>query len=139
MKINDMLIGALLVSIFLIGMMTFAVNIGSLNNQSATQMTTTDINISGFQQKVSDTNINATSWKSSFWTSIPFIGVGIVIIQTLWNIGKLVSDSIMGIFNLFFTMITNVLGIPPIVTGVLTTIAVVSLIIAIRNFYTSRD
>ena len=134
-----MLMGGLFVGLFIIAMMAFAVNIGQNYNQTANTMTSNQLNLTGIQRNLNETSSNAFKWKNSFWSSIPFIGVGIVIIQTLFDVGKLIAGSFFGGIGLFFTILVNIFGVPTLVIGVLMTAALVGLIVAINAWYTGRQ
>jgi len=134
-----MLMGGLFVGLFIIAMMAFAVNIGQNYNQTANTMTSNQLNLTGIQRNLNETSSNAFKWKNSFWSSIPVIGVGIVIIQTLFDVGKLIAESFFGGIGLFFTILVNIFGVPTLVIGVLMTAALVGLIVAINAWYTGRQ
>jgi hypothetical protein len=139
MELKDILINTVLLSSIVLCMLTFSVFMGSNYNQTSQDMTSNAINIQTVEQNLNDTNNEASIWHSNFLESIPLIGVGIVILQTLWHIGNLISNSVIGTINLFTATLSTIFGVPSIIIDVISTIAIISLIIAVYKFYRSGD
>jgi hypothetical protein len=139
MSLQNIVVNVVLLSLVVVSMLSFSVSIGANYGQNSTTMTSDAVNIDTFSNNLNETNTQAFAWHDTFLNSIPLIGIGIVILQTLWNIGLLVSNTIMGTFNLFFTTMSAIFGVPPIVIGSLTTIAIFILMIAVYKFYRSGD
>lgn len=125
----------LLIGLFLICMVSFGTVIGSNYGKTQTDIVSDQITTSGIESSINDTNELAIQWKLAFQSSNPLWTVGVVAVESLFTIGKVMANTLFSIIGLYFSIISNVLGIPPIVTAVLSTIITVWLIVAVYQFF----
>ncbi len=124
-------INFLLAGLFLIAMISFGVGLASNYGESGTLMKSDKIDFTRLEQAVNKTSADATHWGESFKSDNLFVSAGGIILFSIWGIGKLIWGSVTTMFSVFSDGATAVLGIPPIATGVVLAILIISLIFAL--------
>lgn len=114
-----------LVFICLIG---FGVGIGGNYGKSSSTMTTNYINITPLQNQLNKTSTDAANWEKIFTSDSLFVVAGGIILYSIWTITTLLWTTVSTFFTIYFSIINNFLGIPPLVTGILTAVVVLSMI-----------
>jgi len=130
MELNDYVTKALLIGVFIICLISFAVGLGANYSKTSTDMVGTTINLNPIETSINQTNTMATSWKAAFESDSPLISLGILAIRSFVNTGKAMINVVLTLINLYLFTISNILGIPAIVTGTITTIFIMGLIAA---------
>ena len=128
-EFKDYLINMLIVCVFIFSIFMFGTSIGQ--QYGVNDLVETDkIDTAGIQNQIEDTNEQAKNWESSFRSDNPLVSFGELVFGSLWGIMKLIGETMFNMWNFIIQALSNVLGIPPFLTGTLTTILIVSLIFA---------
>lgn len=125
---KDFPINLLLIGLFVICIIGFAGSIGLNYGKSSTDMTSNLINTQKIQDQVNKTGEDAKHWESLFKNSNMFVSFGSIITFAIWGVGSLIWTTVTTFFTIYFDMISQVLGIPAMVTGTLTAIILISII-----------
>ncbi|MEX0596940.1 MAG: hypothetical protein WD512_10610 [Candidatus Paceibacterota bacterium] len=126
-KFKDWIVNLLFIGLFFFAIISFAVGLG--NNYGKTNMVENDnVDITSIQTEIESINEQAEGWEKVFTSDNPFIQFGGLIIFSIWGIATLIWSVGFGLFNLIIQSISNILQIPPIVTSIILTIAIVTLI-----------
>jgi len=128
-EFKDYLINGLIVTLFMICLFTFAINFTNVNKPI--DMDTEDINLAGLEEAVESTREASKSGLQSIAEDNPIISAGELIFSSIFGVGKIMANSLTVFYNLTFGTISNVLGIPPLVTGTVGAILLISLIFGI--------
>lgn len=127
---KDYPINFLLAGLFLICLISFAVVLAHNYGQTEALMKTDKIDFSGLERQINQTTINANAWGETFKSDNLFVVAGGIVLYSVWGITKLIWGSVTSMFTIFTAGAGSVLGVPPIVIGVLTAIIIISLIFA---------
>lgn len=73
--------------------------------------------------------------KESFESEIPERGFGSLIIFAIIGVGQRFTGMITGVYNIFIVLPASILGISPVVIGVLSAMLMVSLILLVWRLY----
>jgi len=126
---KEFIINGLLAGLFLICLVSFGTAFG--NNYGKPNLMTTDyMDMSRITNQIETTSSDASKWGEAFTSDNIFVATGAIIIFSIWGVFKLIYTTILSVFVIYFDLIANMFGIPPIVTGVLTAIIIISLIFA---------
>jgi hypothetical protein len=136
-NLQDWIGKSLLIGVFIICVVTFGVSIGSNYGKSSNDMVGNAIDLTGIESAINRTNQDAYAWKSAFEGDSPLISVGLLAIQSLWNTGLSMFNVILTLMDLYLFSIANILGIPAIVIGVITSILIVSIIFMVYSWVKS--
>lgn len=128
--LNEQVERLLLIGLFMVCIFSFAIGIGSNYGRTSSQMTSSAIDTHSIETKINSTNTAASGWLTAIQGDNPIVYVAIVTIKSVWGIAKAIITLIPSLFALYLTSISNVLGIPTIVTGVITTIFALGAIIS---------
>lgn len=103
------------------------------NSASVTIMDNPVINstYSGLSNSLQTSSSDAQNQKTAQETEVPQITSGSLVFYTLPMTGKIISSSIIGIFNLLFGGISEILGVSPIIIAGLTGILIITIILTI--------
>jgi hypothetical protein len=121
----------LLAGLFIIAMITFAVMIASNYGQTDSLMKSEQIDFSRLEKQVNQTSADAQKWGDAFRSDNLFVTLGAIVLFSIWGIGKLIWGSVTTFLTIFTDGASAVLGVSPIVTGVVTAIIIISLIFAL--------
>lgn len=130
-EFKDFPINFLLAGLFIIALIGFGVGIAHNYGETDSLMKSDKIDFSRLESQVNQTSQDAQSWGNAFRSDNLFVSAGAIVLFSIWGIGKLIWTSVIALFTIFSDGATAVLGIPPIVTGVLTAILIISLIFAL--------
>lgn len=121
-------INFLLAGLFIICLVSFAVMVAHNYGQDETLMKSNKIDFTRMEQQINSTSTNANKWADTFKSDNLFVVAGGIVLYSIWGITKLVWTSVTTMLTIFTDGATGLLGIPPIATGVLTAIVIISLI-----------
>lgn len=128
MDLKELIYGFLLVGLFLVCIFSFIFSFTADNLDI--ELDTDEIDLTGLESKLNSSKSQAEEYMESFQSENPLISFGALILFSIVGIGKLIINSVSAIFNILIGGTSAVLGIPPMVTGVLTAIILMSLIFA---------
>ena len=129
MDLKELIYGFLLVGLFLVCIFSFILNFTADN--SDIELDTDEIDLTGLESSLNKSKSQAEEYMGSFQSENPLVSFGSLILFSIVGIGKLIITSVSVIFNILLGGMSAVLGIPPIITGVLTAIILMSLIFAV--------
>ena len=121
----------LLAGLFIIAMITFAVMLGNNYGQDEALMKSDQIDFSKLENQINQTSTDAQKWGEAFKSDNLFVATGTLVLFSIWGIGKLIWGSVTTFSTIFLDGASSVLGVSPIVTGVVTAILIISLIFAL--------
>ncbi len=121
----------LLAGLFVICMITFAVMLGNNYGQSEALMKSDQIDFSKLENQINQTSSDAQKWGEAFKSDNLFVATGTLVLFSIWGIGKLIWGSVTTFSTIFLDGASSVLGVSPIVTGVVTALLIISLIFAL--------
>ncbi len=126
-----------LIGIFVFASMSFIVQTQIDNDVENTVLENEVINktFTDLEIDLSNFGSNASSQKSNFDQDIPERGFGDLIIFAVIGVGQGFTGLIVGVYNIFIVLPASILGVPPVVIGVLTSILVMSLILLAWRLY----
>lgn len=121
----------LLAGLFVICMITFAVMLGNNYGQSEALMKSDQIDFSRLENQVNSTSADAQKWGEAFRSDNLFVATGTLVLFSIWGIGKLIWGSVTTFSTIFLDGASAVLGVSPVVTGVVTALIIISLLFAL--------
>lgn len=130
-------ISFMLLGIILFGIFSFT---ATIQDQNAVERKVEDNSLinntfNDFNANVSTLRDRSAELKKTFESENPTTGFGSILFLSIVSVGKSVTNMIMGIFNTITVLPGSVLGVDPVILGILTTILVISLIIGIWIIY----
>lgn len=124
-------ISFLLVGLFITALASFGFGLGNEYGVSQADMGgDSGFDYDRLSAHVNETSEDAEGWAESFTSDNLFVSVGALVLFSIWGIIKLVFGSVILLFTVIFDGVTAVLGVPPMVTGVIFAILLISLIFA---------
>lgn len=127
---KDYVIYLLLIGLCLFAVLSFAQGIATNYGLSTDVMQSDKIDTTAIYNQINETNEDASGWTQNFLSDNTFIALGGLLMFSVWGIIKLLYNTVILMFSLLLGGITNVLGLPPVVSGLLVTILVIGLIFA---------
>lgn len=131
MELEDFLIGGFLGGLFILAMILGYTNLTSDNN--AQNLLLQDQQINGsynqFFGNLTTLQTTANDSKSAFEKESPTFTAGFLLFGSIIDFVKKMTSSFIAIFVIFFDLLGTLLGIPPIVIGVLSAIVIIILIV----------
>lgn len=121
----------LLAGLFIIAMITFAVMLANNYGHDEALMKSDKIDFSKIETQINSTSADAQKWGEAFRSDNLFVATGTLVLFSIWGIGKLIWGSVTTFSTIFLDGASSVLGVSPIVTGVVTAILIISLIFAL--------
>jgi len=140
MKFEHFPINFLLAGLVLTCIIGFAISIGYDYGIPASDIIDSRIPTEAIENQVNQTHTDAEEgWGKSFTSENPQQESGLLVIKSIWGVMKSIWSSFLIIPRLLFGMIQEILGIPPIVTGTIISILVISLIFAMWRVMKGSD
>lgn len=134
MEFRTFIVNLLLVGLVTAAIVSFAVTFASdtSSNVSVTSEPTMNRIFGNLSAKLNDTQADATAnkvavEKETGSASLTAIGFAF---SSILNTGTIFISVSLGLFNILFEIPQRYLGVPPIITGILLTIIIVSLVLA---------
>lgn len=135
MKFEEFPKNFLLIALFIVCIVAFAIGLAGNYNLDSTSVIDNRIPHESIKKQVNDTSKDSEKWKESIVESdSPLesaLASGYIVLKSIFGVISLVFGSIILIFNLIMVMTQDVLGIPPIVTGTFMALLIMSLIFAL--------
>ena len=134
---RELFITFALIGVFVFASIGFIVQTQIDNDVDSTILENEVINktYTNLETDLDDFGSKAQTQKESFESEIPERGFGSLIIFAIIGAGQKFTGMITGVYNIFIVLPASVLGISPIVIGVLTAMLVVSLVLLIWRVY----
>lgn len=128
---KGILIGAILITLFTFLIITFATDTLQNYNKDTTELEEGAFNLTPYSNYLSDVESDAQTFQDRFASGNIFSIIAGVVVTGIFNIGIDMITLIITPFTLFAQIMTNVLGVPAIVTSVLLGIMILTIIFAI--------
>lgn len=87
------------------------------------------------ESNLSDMESKANKQKANFEGETPTISFGSLVFTTITSIGKVFNGMIIGVYNLFIVLPMQLLGVSPVIAGVLSTILIILIILGLWEIY----
>lgn len=126
-----------LIGLFVFGILSFGIKIQQDNEVSDTILNNSQINSSfeKLQTNLSSISDQTQEQRENFESEIPERGFGSLLIFSIVSVGQRFTAIIIAVYNVLIVLPATILGISPIVTGVLGSILIVSLILLVWRVY----
>ena len=128
MDLKEYPIKFLIIALFIICIFTFGTLLQE-KNTSIIGMDTSGIDISGITASLNQTQASTTAQMESFTKENPILAFGELVLFGVWGIIKTSISSTVALVSFLLNGMGNVLGIPPIVLGVLSSIILIGMMI----------
>ncbi len=128
---QDYIIYLLLAGLFIVAIYSFASGIATNYNQNSTLVEDEQINLTRLETELNDTTTSAQTWQDKFTSDNFFVSLGSIVLFSLWAIFQLMWSVISNLTTIYLGGLNNVLGIPPLVTGIVSAILIIGLIFAV--------
>lgn len=137
MEFRDLFIAFTLVALFMFCMISFSINLSSDNEANSSIISHPIINdtYSKLEANLSTFRATAEGQRGGFESELPSAGFGELIIFAVIGAGKILTESVVALFNIVFGSLSSVIGISPIVIGVFTSILLFTLIFLAWKLY----
>ena len=132
---SDFIIGSLLVALVTLGLFYWAFGLAQDNGANPAVFNSDKINLTGLASSINESRQNAEAQREAFTSENPLVAFGSIVFSTITGVGKVFMNTVITFYNLVFGGVSNVLGIPPEVTGVLSAILVIVLVLAAWALY----
>lgn len=130
MEFEDYIKNFLIIGLFIIALVSFGTGLAANYGVSSSFIKTDVVDLSKVEQQMNETSTKANDWMTAFRSDNLFVQAGALVLLSVWGIEKLIIDPILTFFTLYFDIINHIFGIPPLVTGTLTALLIISLIFA---------
>jgi len=130
MSFRKLIVGFLLASLFAFCLIQFGFDIAKNNetNQSILDNSLMNSTYLNLEDDLSNLKDNAQKQRTAFEEEKTSLAAGYFILGTILGAAKIFMGIIMTFLNILFLPLSSIIGIPPVVLGVLTAILIVSLI-----------
>jgi hypothetical protein len=135
MSFKGMFIGFALVALFAFSMIAFESSLTRQNNANSSLLDNEDLNLndtySNLESSLDDFQDIAQSQRTNFERDFPLAGFGELIIFAVFSMGRVFTNLLVGVFNILVTPLVVIIGLDPIVLGVITSIFVLTMILVV--------
>lgn len=128
---QDYIVFFLLAGLFLIAIYSFASGVAVNYDQDPELIDDELINLTQLESRLNQTRADAETWQDKFTSDNFFVALGSIVLFSLWGIFQLIWSVITSFSSIFLDGMNNVLGVPPLVTGVISAIIIIGLIFAV--------
>ena len=134
---QKMFIGFTLAGLLAFAIMTFGVTLQQDNNANETLLENTLINSSyqSLQVNFNDMRNRSQTQRELFEEENPTVTFGSLILFSIVSSGKVFTNVMVQNFNILFKLPTALFGVNPVISSIMTTILLVSIIIALWVLY----
>ncbi len=130
MKFEEFPKNFLLVGLFMFALLSGAIILASNYGEDASFMLDSRMPFLEIEQQINQSSKDSNTWKDSFSGENPKQESGLLVFRSIWGVMKTIWTSFMLIPNTLFSAAQYYLGIPPVVTGVLSALIIISVIFA---------
>ncbi len=136
---KDYLINFILAGLFLVSLITFGTTLASNYGNPESIIDTEYIALSELEQQINNSNTKVKSLSDAFKSDAPIFITGVLILTSLGGIFISIWDLVIGLLYFFLNSVSSILGIPPIVIGVVLTIALIALMFAVWKVWKTGE
>jgi ABC-type uncharacterized transport system fused permease/ATPase subunit len=118
-------------------LLSFIIIIQDDNNAESKLTDNPLINKSFYQleSNLSTAEAKANQQKTNFEEESPTISFGSLVFNTITSIGKVFSGMILGVYNVLIKLPISLLGVSPVIAGIISTILVILIILGLWEVY----
>lgn len=137
MKFGNLVIGIILVGLFFFSLTAFAVQTQTNNptNSSLQNDAVFNSTYNSIQSSLITTSGTANTTKNVLETDTPTAGFGSLIFFSIVGIGKLLSGTTIGMYNIIEGAAYHYIGISPIILGAISAILLITIVLAAYRLY----
>ena len=135
----DYPINFILIALFLVCIVTFIIGLGNLYEKSSSDMIGNQINVTVFENEITDSNTNIQSSYNLTNQDELNTNQNILSLKSMWGTIKNTGTIISSMFNVLSSLIINVLHVPSIVYYSFLAIFTIGLIFAIIKLIFTGD
>lgn len=134
---KSFVVSAILVALFVFAIIGFSISISEKNDSvnPIQQDPALNKSYSQIQQQLNESQQEAEGSSNLFFEDIPVLGTVELFLGSIFKVAKTVTSSIRSVFSISFGLIQTTLGIPPIITGSLMAIIIISTIFLAWKLY----
>ena len=127
MEFKSLLVSTLLIGLFIVALLSFGINLANNNDADNILLDDPALNatFSEMEDELKAAETSSDSQKDSFFIDVPIIGEASVIFTSITGFVRVFFNMGIGIIKAVFLLIQTTLRIPPIVTGVFTSIFII--------------
>lgn len=136
-KFRHIFITFALFGLLVFSLMSFIIKVQTDNNAENPLLDNKIINSSYYQLQSNLTSAeeDANQQKGIFEEETPTISFGSLVFTTITSIGKVFSGIIMSVYNLLIKLPMSILGVSPLIAGVISTILIILIILGLWEVY----
>lgn len=137
MAFRDYLIGALLVALFAVALISFAIQTGYDNNSVNNILNDPTINstYTSLNNSLNSYQALAEAQRNASVSENPIIGYGTLILYTVVTIPQKFTSIVVNLYNLVLSFLSINLGIPPIASTVIIVIVIITVIFGLFRIW----
>lgn len=124
---KGILIALTLAGLFLICLWGWSSGIAIGYGYDRSYVTTEHFDFEELENNLQSSSELSQDWADAFLSDNVFLA-GVVFLNSIWGVSQLIWNAITAPFTILLGGIASTLGIPPIITGAITTIMIVTLI-----------
>jgi len=133
--VRTYLVGFLLAGLFIVAMVGFMNNLYGFNSDNQTIVQTGYIEYDSLEANISTAGDDSEDWLETFTSESSVISFGEIVFNSITGIGTLVIGTIKTLLGIYGQIGSNLLGLDPMVLGVINAIILSSLIFLIWRLY----
>jgi|TARA_Y100000310_G_scaffold59002_1_gene54318 hypothetical protein len=128
---QDYIVYLLLAGLFIVAIYSFASGVAVNYDQDSNLVDDEQINLTQLESELNATRTSAEGWQDKFTSDNFFVALGSIVLFSLWGIFQLMWSVVSTLTTIYIGGLNNVLGVPPLVTGTVTSILIIGLIFAV--------
>lgn len=129
MEYKDYVIGFVMILVVFIAVNTFLSGMAVNYGYDESYMQDERIDLTGMSANISSLESDTQQWERSFREENLFLAVGVLALESIWGIIKLMLVVPVAMFSLIATGSIGVLGVPALIVGALLDILLIALIV----------
>jgi len=138
-KFKNLVIGGIVISLFSFLLLYFAINLGGNYDINTNDLSGSTFNYSGLNQTVQGIDETANDWKDIFTRNPLSVITGFLAVKEIFDLFGVMFKVVFSPISIFVAIMQGVLGIPPVVTGVLIFIITIIFIFAVWRLLKQGD
>lgn len=140
-QFNTIFLNFMLIGLIAFSVLAFTTTFQAENNVNSTQRfinnPTINATYGDLNTQLSNVRDQSQAQKTLFETEDPKIGTGALLLTSIISSGKVFNGIIIGVYNTLIVLPSVILGLDPIVTGVLSSLLILMIIVSLWILYKS--
>lgn len=136
-QFKDLWVNLAIFGLLIFGMFSLGITLQDNNstNESLKNNTLINTTYNNLSSRLDDLEDSTNTQKANFESESPTLGFGSLIFFTITSAGKVFNGLVIGIYNVLIKFPVTTLGLSPIVSGVLTAVLVVLIVLGLWAVY----